>query len=62
MDEELERKSGLNPLPMGGVLAPYASDYNSQLIQGRYAAETRHALSVLHGALRPLAHGGADTA
>ena len=21
MDEELERKSGLNPLPMGGVLA-----------------------------------------
>lgn len=43
MDEELGRKSGLNPLPMGGVLAPYASDYNSQLIQGRYAAETRHA-------------------
>jgi integrase/recombinase XerD len=43
MDEGTKRKPRLNALPMDGVLAPYASDYNSELIQGRYAAATRHA-------------------
>src|SRR5271166_2497628 len=43
MDEGTKRKPRLNALPMDGVLAPYASDYNSELIQGRYAAATGHA-------------------
>jgi integrase/recombinase XerD len=43
MDDVTNLKPRLIALPMGGVLEPYASSYNSELIKGRYAATTRHA-------------------
>jgi integrase/recombinase XerD len=43
MDEVTNRKPRLIAPPMDGILEPYASDYDAQLVQGGYAESTRHA-------------------
>jgi integrase/recombinase XerD len=41
MDDVADLKSHLNATLMGSIFEPYASDYSSKLIEGRYAATTR---------------------